>query len=117
MRFSSALLTSVAERRRRFRFCAFLVRMWLLFARIRRIFPDPVRRRRLAAARLVFIFGISSTPVGRLGEVPNDDHLRGARTIDMIRPSKLGRDSTFPTSSRSSVTRMSTSRPNSGCVT
>lgn len=61
MRFSSALLTSVADRRRRFLFLDFFVRMWLLFARIRRIFPVPVRRRRLAAPRLVFIFGTSST--------------------------------------------------------
>ena len=117
MRFSSALLTKVAERRRRFLFFDFLVRMWLLFARIRRILPDPVRRRRFAAPRLVFIFGISSTPLGPVGGSPMTTHLRGARTIDMIRPSKVGSDSTFPTSSRSSVTRMRTSRPNSGCVT
>ncbi len=64
MRFSSALLTKVAVRRRRFLFCDFFVRMWLLFARIRRILPDPVRRRRFAAPRLVFIFGIYLLPWG-----------------------------------------------------
>ncbi len=72
MRFSSALLTKVAVRRRRFLFCDFFVRKWLLFARIRRIFPDPVRRRRLAAPRLVFIFGISYPFPGALGRVPHD---------------------------------------------
>ena len=60
MRPMSAGLTSVAERRRRFLFVDFLVRMWLLFARILLIFPFPVLRKRLAAPRLVFIFGISS---------------------------------------------------------
>ena len=115
MRLVSAGLTNAAERKRRFLFVDFLVRMWLLFARILLIFPFPVRRIRLAAPRLVFIFGISMVllgPVG-LGYI----YLIGARTIDMIRPSKLGRDSTFPTSLRSSVTRSSTTRPNSGWVT
>ncbi len=59
MRPMSALLTNVDERRRRFLFVDFLVRMWLLPARILLIFPLPVRRKRLAAPRLVFIFGIS----------------------------------------------------------
>lgn len=59
IRFSSALATRVAERSRRFRFVDFLVRMWLLFARNRRTLPPPVFRSRFAAARLVFIFGIS----------------------------------------------------------
>ncbi len=58
MRPMSAGLTSVAERRRRFLFVDFLVRKWLLFARILLIFPLPVLRKRLAAPRLVFIFGI-----------------------------------------------------------
>ena len=60
MRPMSALLTNVDERRRRFLFVDFLVRIWLLFARILLIFPFPVLRIRLAAPRLVFIFGISS---------------------------------------------------------
>jgi len=64
MRFSSALLTKVAERRRRFLFFDFLVRMWLLFARILLIFPLAVRRIRFAAPRLVFIFGISNRTPG-----------------------------------------------------
>ncbi len=69
MRLMSAGLTNVAERRRRFRFVDFLVRMWLLYARILLIFPLPVLRSRLAAPRLVFIFGISVVllrPVGPL---------------------------------------------------
>ena len=60
MRPMSALLTNVDERKRRFLFVDFLVSMWLLFARILLIFPFPVLRKRLAAPRLVFIFGISS---------------------------------------------------------
>ena len=67
MRAMSAGLTSVAERRRRFLFVDFLVRMWLLFARILLIFPFPVLRKRLAAPRLVFIFGISSCSWGPEG--------------------------------------------------
>ena len=67
MRPMSAGLTNVAERRRRFLFVDFLVRMWLLFARILLIFPLPVRRIRLAAPRLVFIFGISSCSRGPEG--------------------------------------------------
>ena len=69
MRPISAGLTSVAERRRRFLFVDFLVRIWLLYARILLIFPLPVLRNRLAAPRLVFIFGISVIflwPVGPL---------------------------------------------------
>ncbi len=58
MRPISAGLTNVAERRRRFLFVDFLVRKWLLPALILLIFPFPVRRKRLAAPRLVFIFGI-----------------------------------------------------------
>lgn len=58
MRPMSAGLTNVDERRRRFLFVDFLVRMWLLPARILLIFPFPVLRKRFAAPRLVFIFGI-----------------------------------------------------------
>ena len=58
MRPMSAGLTNVAERRRRFLFVDFFVSMWLLYALILLIFPFPVRRKRLAAPRLVFIFGI-----------------------------------------------------------
>jgi len=64
MRPISAGLTNVAERRRRFLFVDFFVRMWLLPARILLIFPFPVRRKRLAAPRLVFIFGISVVLLG-----------------------------------------------------
>tara|TARA_B100001179_G_scaffold225757_1_gene205971 strand:- start:790 stop:1086 length:297 start_codon:yes stop_codon:yes gene_type:complete len=60
MRPMSAELTNVADRRRRFLFVDFLLRMWLLYALILLILPLPVRRKRLAAPRLVFIFGISS---------------------------------------------------------
>ena len=67
MRLMSAGLTKVAERRRRFRFVDFLVRMWLLYARILLIFPLPVLRIRLAAPRLVFIFGISVVLLGPVG--------------------------------------------------
>lgn len=59
MRPISAGLTNVDERRRRFLLVDFLVRMWLLYARILLILPLPVRRKRFAAPRLVFIFGIS----------------------------------------------------------
>ena len=58
MRFSSAFDTRVGFRRLRFRLLLFLVRMWLLFAFIRRSFPLAVRFKRLAAARFVFIFGM-----------------------------------------------------------
>ena len=67
MRPMSAGLTSVAERKRRFLFVDFLVRMWLLYARILLIFPLPVLRRRFAAPRLVFIFGISVELLGPVG--------------------------------------------------
>ncbi len=67
MRPMSAGLTNVDERRRRFLFVDFLVRMWLLFARILLIFPLPVLRIRLAAPRLVFIFGISVMLLGPVG--------------------------------------------------
>ena len=64
MRPMSAGLTNVDERKRRFLFVDFLVRMWLLFARILLIFPLAVRRIRFAAPRLVFIFGISNRTPG-----------------------------------------------------
>jgi hypothetical protein len=67
MRPMSAGLTSVAERNRLFLFVDFLVRIWLLFARILLIFPLPVLRRRFAAPRLVFIFGISVELLGPVG--------------------------------------------------
>ncbi len=62
MRPMSARLTSVAERKRRFLFVDFLVRMWRLLARVLLIFPLPVLRKRFAAPRLVFILGICRTP-------------------------------------------------------
>ena len=67
MRPMSAGLTSVDERKRRFLFVDFLVRMWLLYARILLIFPLPVLRRRFAAPRFVFIFGISVELLGPVG--------------------------------------------------
>jgi len=67
MRPISAGLINVDERRRRFLFVDFLVRMWLLPARIRLIFPFPVLRKRFAAPRLVFIFGISTCSWGPVG--------------------------------------------------
>ena len=67
MRPMSAGLTSVDERKRRFLFVDFLVRIWLLYARILLIFPLPVLRRRFAAPRLVFIFGISVLLLGPVG--------------------------------------------------
>ena len=67
MRPMSAWLTSVDERKRRFLFVDFLLRKWLLFARILLIFPLPVLRIRFAAPRLVFIFGISSPTPGPVG--------------------------------------------------
>ena len=73
MRPMSAGLTNVAERKRRFLFVDFLVRMWLLFALILLIFPLPVRRKRFAAPRLVFIFGISMVLLGPVG--PNEQLL------------------------------------------
>ncbi len=67
MRPMSAGLTNVDDRRPRFLFVDFLVRIWLLFARILLIFPLPVLRIRLAAPRLVFIFGISVMLLGPVG--------------------------------------------------
>ena len=90
MRFSSALLTKVAERRRRFLFFDFLVRMWLLFALILLSFPVPLRCKRLAAPRLVFIFGTSFASWSFRSDPHPRRYLSGARTIDMMRPSKLG---------------------------
>jgi len=48
--------------RDRFRFLDFLVRMWLLKDFENENFPLPVGRKRFAADRLVFIFGIPFTP-------------------------------------------------------
>jgi hypothetical protein len=45
--------------RRRFRFGRFFPKLWLMNARFRTIFPDPVFRIRFAAPRCVFIFGMS----------------------------------------------------------
>jgi len=59
-RATSALAADVDERNRRFRFLSFLVRMCDLQARIRLSFPLPVRRKRFAAPRFDFIFGMGS---------------------------------------------------------
>ena len=90
MRPMSAGLTNVADRRRRFLFVDFLVRMWLLLALILLILPVPVRRKRLAAPRLVFIFGTSVTSWSFRSDPHTHHDLSGPRTIDIIRPSKLG---------------------------
>lgn len=46
----------------RFLFVDFLVRIWLVKALERLIFPEPVFLKRLAAPLLVFIFGMVITP-------------------------------------------------------
>src|SRR6056297_3301869 len=56
--FSSHFATRTVERRRLLRLVSFLVRMWLWKARLRLMRPLPVARKRLAAPRLLFIFGI-----------------------------------------------------------
>jgi len=120
-RFLSAADTSVALRRRRFRFRSFFVRMWLLKARMRLSFPVLLLLIRLAAPRCVFIFGIDLSPFfpGVQAQGPVFSYLvfTGATTIDMTRPSIFGCDSTLPSSPRSSITRDSTCRPISGWVT
>src|SRR5215470_14259883 len=58
-RFTSEAEISVSLRSFRFRFFAFLVRMWLFPLFMRTILPPPVRLKRFAAPRCVFIFGIS----------------------------------------------------------
>src|SRR5215510_560128 len=57
MRFSNDLLTMSFWRSRRRRLRDFSCIPWLPPAFERRTRPDPVTRNRLAAARLVFIFG------------------------------------------------------------
>lgn len=47
----------------RFRFVVLLVRIWLVKAELRLIFPDPVLLNRLAAPRWVFILGMAFVPV------------------------------------------------------
>jgi hypothetical protein len=54
----SVLSTSPDFLRFRFLLVDFLVRIWLVKALERLIFPDPVSLKRLAAPRFVFIFGI-----------------------------------------------------------
>jgi hypothetical protein len=59
-RATSAFAADVDERNRRFRFLFFLVSMCDLQARIRLSFPVPVLRKRFAAPRFDFIFGMGS---------------------------------------------------------
>jgi hypothetical protein len=54
--------TSPDLRRFRFLFVDFLVRIWLVKALERLIFPDPVFEKRFAAPLLVFILGMATTP-------------------------------------------------------
>ncbi len=49
-------------RKLRFLFVDFLVRIWLVKALERLIFPEPVFLKRFAAPLLVFIFGMVITP-------------------------------------------------------
>src|SRR5690606_26351916 len=56
---ASSARTWLGPRRPRLRLVDFLVRMWLLNACPHLNLPDAVLRKRLAAARLVFIFGIA----------------------------------------------------------
>src|SRR5687768_3718341 len=56
---SPFVVSVVAWRRWRFLLDDFLVRMWLLKARIRFTFPDPVSLKRFFAPLWVFIFGIA----------------------------------------------------------
>ncbi len=58
MRDSSAGSTSVDFLRFRFRFCDFLVRMWLWNALLRFSRPDPVSLKRFFAPLFDFIFGM-----------------------------------------------------------
>src|SRR5690606_3670174 len=55
---ASSARTWFVCRRLRFRLVAFLVRMWLLLAWPHLYLPEAVFRKRLAAARLVWILGI-----------------------------------------------------------
>ena len=58
IRFSSPFSSTFPFRRWRFRFEDLWVRMWFMNALLRRIFPLAVLRKRLAALRLDFIFGM-----------------------------------------------------------
>src|SRR3954471_10989988 len=73
-RIAAVLVASTPLRRRiwRFRLVDFFVRMWRLYAPARLMLPLPRTRKRLAAPRLDFIFGITTsfslTPGGSLRE-------------------------------------------------
>ena len=71
MFFTSPLVAIVVLRRRfRFLFGDFLVRMWLLNARRRLTFPDPVILKRFLAPLCDFIFGIAVSLYVYLAFVP-----------------------------------------------
>src|SRR5437870_150051 len=57
-RGASAFDTGTAGDSRRFRLGRFLPKLWLMNARLRMIFPEPVLRIRFAAPRCVFILGM-----------------------------------------------------------
>ena len=106
-------------RRRRFLFDVFLVRMWLLNARMRFTFPDPVILKRFLAPLCDFIFGISiplclsvssDTRVifNSRFQRPASRFYLGARIIVMNFPSNFGSLSIFATSASSSATRFTT---------
>src|SRR5258708_18635740 len=74
MRWTSVSWTSVDLPNLRFRPRDFLVRMWRAYALWRLIFPVPVSLKRLAAERLVFIFGMSSPRSGSRAPVRGGGH-------------------------------------------
>ena len=99
--FASPRTVIIALRRkRRFRLDVFLVRMWLLKARLRFTSPLPVILKRFLAPLWDFIFGMFPFLVAR--------HYLGATIIVMSFPSSLPAVSTFPTSASSLATRSNT---------
>jgi len=106
-RFSSALASMVVPRRFRFRFCDFLVRMWLWNALPRFTRPLAVTLKRLAEPRWLFILGIlnylsSPADAAAVGWLVccgcAGFAATGASTITMLRPSSMGWASTLETS-------------------
>ena len=122
-----------ACRRFRFRLVVLLVRIWLLKAEFRTIFPFLVILKRLAAPRFVFILGIKSTPSGipYFNGQPGCTSVSssftacitffffaadlGAKIITSVRPSFLGSCSITPKSSQASAIFFKIFWPVSGC--
>ena len=80
---ASSARTWFVCRRLRFRLVAFLVRMWLRLAWPALYLPEAVFRKRLAAPRFVFSFGIDVSSAISY-------RLRGAMTMTICRPSSCG---------------------------